>query len=138
LQKIFKSPFLGYGVGVKEAYLDISTNEGFKPHNIFLELLLQGGIINLLVWTGALFIATKKVYYFAKKKDRIMMAIIISSLAVLVHGMFEPNLFSFPMDIYFWTIIGLGVARYKELRVEEKIKQFSTDMPHHNKIMSTS
>lgn len=43
---ITERPLLGYGIF---KYVDVSLN-GWYPHNLFLDFLLQGGIIFLLVW----------------------------------------------------------------------------------------
>lgn len=56
LSVIEQSPIVGHGIASGEYY-------GMTQcHNLFLDLLLEGGVIYLLIWVGVLLIFAKKLY----------------------------------------------------------------------------
>jgi O-antigen ligase len=112
INKFLRHPIFGNGLGFPVSTTNVI--ESFRPHNIFLEALVQGGIINFIIILLAIYFPLKTCYALAKR-DTVSSAILVSCLAVLIHGMLEPNLFSFSMDIYFWTFMGFAVAKQREI-----------------------
>ena len=84
-----KSPLIGYGLF---SYLD---HFYIRPHNVFLEILLQGGLVLLTIFLLFLLLATYK-YKRMKRQDRrqvfLMPFVLYSSTMLLVSGSywFEP------------------------------------------------
>ena len=63
LELIGEKPFFGYGV---LGYMPLLTTTYQYPHNLFLEIALQGGLFVLLAAVGVLLIAIYKLYKMIK------------------------------------------------------------------------
>lgn len=90
---ISKSLYFGYGIfGLVE-----SLGE-YYPHNLFLEILLQGGLIYLLIFNTILICFLKKLYSLVKlKKDQDI--ILIPTIYSFVMLMFSS---SYLQEPFFW------------------------------------
>jgi len=65
--ELFKqSPVFGYGL---YGYLSKVSFRGY-PHNFFLEVLLQGGLLYLSIWVVAIWYLFRRLYFLIKKDER--------------------------------------------------------------------
>jgi hypothetical protein len=103
LPAIGRAPWVGYGTGMAKDGLGPLTS-----HNLFLKLLLEGGITLLvpyLVTITALTIA------LARRRAHPHARAGIALLAgVHAAGMFGPILDAFPGNLFFWLLLGTAVA----------------------------
>ncbi len=103
LENIKEHPWFGPIVNI------INSSSGrifaIKTHNIFLESLLNygivGTIINVLIVVLLVFGARK-----TKNKGDGYRGAIVSVIAVLIHGLVEPNFFTLHFEMFLWLIIG--------------------------------
>lgn len=111
IHRFLKHPMLGNGLGFPGTLA--SKMENIRPHNIILEALTQGGIIHLIVFLWALGAALGPLA--RHRQDRFCEAVLWFTIPVLVHGMVEPALFSPGKDLFFWSVVGFGVARARRI-----------------------
>lgn len=108
-------PIFGGGWTTNGIWYD---NQFFRPHNIFLELLSQSGIVGFIVYLIIIIIVINKLKKYAHA-DVIIRSILFIVIATLSHGMLEPNLFGFQFDFFFWSIVGIGCSRIKYIRNQQ-------------------
>lgn len=82
--------------------------QGYRTHNFVLESLLLYGIVGSLINAAILYI------FFKECKGKKKHALLMSFIAVLVHGLFEPNFFTMHFEVVIWLIIGCGLRTEKK------------------------
>lgn len=102
MRLIYQKPVLGYGI------FDYKVQTGdWYPHNFFLEILLQGGMIYLFVWLLILLFFFLKLYFLLKGSNKhyfILPFLMYSFIQLLVSG-------SYLLEPFFWyTIIYVFTA----------------------------
>lgn len=107
LDKFFSNPILGSGLGLPVG--EEESLERMRPHNIILEALVNGGVINLFLYFGAIYFVINKLYININR-DRQCKAVFIIMFSILIHGMVEVNLFTAAFDFFFWMILGFNSA----------------------------
>lgn len=105
--KFLSNPILGSGLGLPPG--DEESLGRMRPHNIVLEALVNGGVINLLLYFGAIYLVLNAIY-IKVNQDRQCKAVFIIIFAIIVHGMVEVNLFTVVFDFFFWMIMGFNSA----------------------------
>lgn len=90
----------------------------FRTHNVVLESLLLYGLIGTILNLAICIILIKKV--LNRKKCRKIFPYIMTIIAVLIHGMVEPNFFTMHFEPFIWMIIGGLMSE-----VEKKVKIFN-------------
>ncbi len=111
LEEVFKRPWLGHGFGLHfNVYVpqfgEIITT---SPHNLYLSILYQSGIIGLLlylIWIVQLFVRMMK-SRVSGNADR---AILGTALLVLVSVHAYGVAYAFEKDFFTWTYVGLGIS----------------------------
>ena len=102
LSSIKERLFLGYG--------PLNYPDGIYPHNYFLELLLSGGIVYLIIGSTVLIKAFRRaVVSFRYNDERLMMAFIFLSTIIML--MFSG---SFYLNVRFWATITYFLCIFKE------------------------
>lgn len=119
IERIFASPFFGYGAGTQPTYefLHELNIKAAHAHNIVLQLLLEGGIIALLLMgsIGVKVIKDGIVLLITKNHEAFWMGFGILGFAImfLVHGMVD-NPFSTPkLVVNFITLLGIVEQGYR-------------------------
>jgi O-antigen ligase len=112
LNEIDKSPLLGYGTGVSAGNL---IGRDISIHNLYLQLLVQNGILGL---TSFLILLFSIWMLFWKSKDRFITRLAASFfIASIIHNTFELILLQNHMGMAFlqWFIFAIGssVETYK-------------------------
>lgn len=102
IKMIADKPFIGYGIYdyIDEFYKLIGTEDIPYPHNLFLELMIQGGMFFLLLWLILLLIFTIKLIKITKH-DKINLIMIPFSLFPLTLLQFSGTYLSTGM---FWFV----------------------------------
>ncbi len=111
-----EKPVIGYGVGTTLESLTPEDEKQLSAHNIYVQLLLENGIIGLLVFVGLLGWIWKSLYKAAK--EPLTRAGASALIGILVIGTFELTLLwqSISLGIFQWFMIGAGLslALYKK------------------------
>ncbi len=120
----------------KGRYSIIYSNriEKGHPHNMYLEAILDAGIIGLLGFLACYaYVIRKLVRTLNRTSDRqitsVLKASLISILVYLISGVSGRHFFPDITNIYLWLIMGLGLAAAKTLRTEENYS--SRQISHH-------
>ncbi len=117
IEKIFQQPFWGYGIAGDRVLLD-----GTYPHNIFLEIFVQfglligGGIVVVLIyhWILAIFKNTNKV-----EKDLIFMFFSLGLVQLFFTGSYLTT-----RDFWLFMAICLNTLYYKKKTVRDESNLF--------------
>ena len=99
---------IGFGNFTVPEFQHFNT-EIWRPHNILLEIQLGGGLIATLLFVGVmstLFIRLRS----NMKRVRLVRGVYFGVAAILLQGMFEPNIFSYRIDTFFWFFVGMAMA----------------------------
>jgi O-antigen ligase len=121
LSYIEEKPIIGQGVGLAEAV--ITKNRDFRlgadqPHNDFIRLALDGGIINVAIYLfliGILFLNLIKFYRTEKRPRLKMLNVFILAFAISLYTMsFGDNILNdTALQWQFWALIGGLMALQK-------------------------
>lgn len=94
-----------FGVGVYYRTL----MDGAAAHNWFLENLIMGGPIFLILQLG-IWVACLKEVFSRMKYDRRYYCISLSVIGAILQGLVEPNFGSIRFDYFLYIIIGIGTS----------------------------
>ena len=87
---------------------------GIYPHNSFLQMAAETGLLGLTAFLWILFIFFKMgVQRLNKKNNTLMLGLLAGILAFLVHSFFDTHLYALQLVVLFWFILGLTVAVIK-------------------------
>ena len=94
----------------------LKDNTGTYPHNSYLQLAAEIGLIGLWAFLWIIF----RFFFMAisalkKYRDPFLLSVMCSLIAYLTHSFLDVNLFAAQFAILFWVILGLGMARIKNL-----------------------
>ncbi|MEJ5311258.1 MAG: O-antigen ligase family protein [Anaerolineae bacterium] len=127
--RFFLANPLGYGVGSFHATSATQTSEwGRSPHNMYLQVLLETGVIGLFIFIAVLAFYFKYLYNYNKMRlDVDQRTVVYSSaamyIAFLAIGMANQPIETFPLAIHFWFLMGL-VTSYIAKKVAERRRDF--------------
>ncbi|HEX5451191.1 MAG TPA: O-antigen ligase family protein [Candidatus Limnocylindrales bacterium] len=120
----FNGPFFwdgkGYGINLADADgFQVSADHSLRaPHNSHIEILARSGVPGFALWVlfqGAFAIALVMAAFRARGAGlpiwtRLMGWLFAYWLAIIVNSSFDPYLEGPQGGIWFWTIVGLGLA----------------------------
>lgn len=112
VEKILLSPIIGHGI-MSSYYIF-----GNYPHNIFLEILIDGGIIYLLLWIcvyAAFFYKLAKLIKSNANNKILWIVLLYPFIMLLFSG-------TFMSDVLFWFSISYTFVRYEYQKVEKSKK----------------
>lgn len=107
---------LGYGLGTFHATSATQMSEwGRSPHNMYLQVLLETGVIGLLVFIVVFFIYFKYIYGFSRMRlgtlqKGLALGAAASYTAFLAIGIANQPIETFPLAIHFWFLMGLTTS----------------------------
>jgi len=88
-------------------------------HNLFLQILVEIGIVGLIVFLAAMFVYSKRTLsvFVSESRNRklIPAALFCGTLSVLAQGMTDYIWYNYRVYLMFWLLIGLGAAALKNL-----------------------
>lgn len=118
---IKEHPIFGIGLGNFEAsYRENIPRIAFpplewlvvKPHNLYLNLYLEMGILGFLSFIYLLFLFFKKSWPL--RQDPLIKFTIAGMLAILLHGLVDTPYFKNDLSVLFWIIIAVVLCRCEE------------------------
>jgi putative inorganic carbon (HCO3(-)) transporter len=107
-------PILGCGLNtysVVAPNYKIHEGGGIYPHNSFLQMAAETGIVGLVsfIWIlVALFRLGFRI--LNKRKDPLLLGILAGILAFLVQSFFDTNLYALQLVVLFWFMVGFAVS----------------------------
>ena len=116
--------FSGIGLGItsfNKIYPIYSYNNVSAPHshNLFLQIIVEYGMIGLIVFLGILYNFYKETTIKMLKQKSILTAGIVSGVTgFLLQSMFDNTWYNYRVVLIFWMILGLGIASVK-LKAED-------------------
>lgn len=112
-------PFLGSGLNTySSVQWQYDTGWGGYPHNSYLQMAAETGLIGLSAFLGVIIVLLKNSFENLKWiKDPSIRALLLSFLAglagFLIHSFFDTNFYSVQLGSFMWVIMGLIVAVQK-------------------------
>jgi len=87
---------------------------GVYPHNSYLQMLAETGLLGLLAFFWVLFTFFKiGLHYLNQRKDFLALGLLSGILAFLAHAFFDTHIYSLQLVVLFWFMLGLTVALIK-------------------------
>jgi len=97
----------------------ISVETHPYPHNLYLTIWLELGLLGLIVFIWILIKFFKQGFKQLEKKQIIVSALIMAAMIVIViHGLADTPYFKNDLAILFWLIIGLNIVNKKVVNLE--------------------
>lgn len=103
-----KSPFLGYGLGQKGKVYRLSKGKYYHAHNVFLEILMEGGIFSLIAYLLMLLCAGQQLMCYRKHPYACLISGGLMACALMT--VMEPYLDSNGLLIYALIFLGYHVG----------------------------
>jgi len=110
-------PLLGSGPNtyskISHSY-KITGKTGFYPHNSYLHIAAEVGILGLLAFLWVLWSFFRegiKALLASCKERYLIIGIMAGVSATLVQSIFDTNLFALRLIVLFWIMLGIGTAR---------------------------
>lgn len=124
LPKFYSSPIVGNGLGSFSNYAQTSLGYFYLPHNDYVRLLVDTGIIGLISYIASLYGlvrgAIRSYLYIEDEQLRILGLVLAVVVLVYVFGGLTENLFrAGTTQAYFWTLAGMVAAAARIFRVRE-------------------
>jgi O-antigen ligase len=89
----------------------IMEEGGIYPHNSFLQMAAETGVIGLVSFVWILIVLFRSGFQtLSRKKDPLLLGILAGILAFLVQSFFDTNLYALQLVVLFWFMMGLAVA----------------------------
>lgn len=87
---------------------------GIYPHNSYLQMAAETGLLGLFAFLWVLFIFFRTgLQYFNQSRDALALGLLTGILAFLVHAIFDTHLYSLQLVVLFWYMTGLTIAVVK-------------------------
>ncbi len=118
--------FSGIGLGITSfntIYPIYSYNNISAPHshNLYLQLVVEFGIVGLIVFLGMLYNFYKEtIISICKKKNILTSSIIAGVSGFMLQSMFDHTWYNYRVVLIFWIIIALGLVSTKVSENAEK------------------
>ncbi len=130
LDLLKNAPWTGVGLDGYEKLIPLYQSQSFEfqgqtfwaffqpyPHNLFLTLWLELGLLGLGVFFWLIVKFFKQGLENFKQESFLRGAILASLLVVLIHGLVDTPYFKNDLAILFWLIIGLGIFLYNPKKI---------------------
>lgn len=118
-------PF-GLGIGTEafnKIYPFYSYNNIYAPHshNIYLQLLVETGIVGIVVMLSMMFFFWRKLLNtftrFGKTAETVFgVAVLAGSAAFMVQGAFDYVWYNYRVFLIFWMVLAIGMASYRMVK----------------------
>ena len=118
--------FSGIGLGITSfntIYPIYSYNDISAPHshNLYLQLVVEFGIVGLIVFLGMLYNFYKEtIIAICKKKNILTSSLIAGVSGFMLQSMFDHTWYNYRVVLIFWIIIAFGLVSTKVSKSDEK------------------
>ena len=118
--------FSGIGLGITSfntIYPIYSYNDISAPHshNLYLQLVVEFGIVGLIVFLGMLYNFYKEtIISICKKKNILTSSLIAGVSGFMLQSMFDHTWYNYRVVLIFWIIIAFGLVSTKVSKSDEK------------------
>lgn len=118
--------FSGIGLGITSfntIYPIYSYNNISAPHshNLYLQLVVEFGIVGLIVFLGMLYNFYKEtIISICKKKNILTSSLIAGVSGFMLQSMFDHTWYNYRVVLIFWIIIAFGLVSAKVSKSDEK------------------
>ena len=118
--------FSGIGLGITSfntIYPIYSYNNISAPHshNLYLQLVVEFGIVGLIVFLGMLYNFYKEtIISICKKKNILTSSLIAGVSGFMLQSMFDHTWYNYRVVLIFWIIIAFGLVSTKVSKSDEK------------------
>ena len=118
--------FSGIGLGITSfntIYPIYSYNNISAPHshNLYLQLVVEFGIVGLIVFLGMLYNFYKETIISICKKRNILTSSLIAGVSgFMLQSMFDHTWYNYRVVLIFWIIIAFGLVSTKVSKSDEK------------------
>ncbi len=110
-------PVLGSGLNtysVVARNYKIAEGGGIYPHNSFLQMTAETGLVGLASFVWILIVLFRSGFQtLSRKKNPLVLGILTGILAFLVQSFFDTHLYSLQLVVLFWFMMGMAVATMK-------------------------
>ncbi len=124
----------GVGLGTEaftQVYPFYSYSSIVAPHahNMFLQIMVESGIIGIVMFLFLIFMFVKKLidgYQYVKKDSELSVLIVGIAAAVfgfLVQGLFDNCFYNYRVFMIFWAVIAIGIAAVYVARSDYNSKE---------------
>jgi O-antigen ligase len=106
--KFTDSPLIGKFEG-----LHFRNRENYRAHNLFLEALSSYGILGFILLVLPLCRVLKKIMAYIRRNhdNTILIPSFLALSAGVIHGLVEPNFYSFEYEFIWWSIAGFAISK---------------------------
>jgi len=122
---IKEHPFIGTGFGGFNGYNNIEWTKMIKyPHNIILEIVVEGGVVGLLVLCSLLAVVFKNIFHFERTVNTSHVSHLTFYFLLLTFFLFTLWLALFSKDLSSQAALWIGLAFYgfeKDKRSKRKV-----------------
>ncbi len=122
---IKEHPFIGTGFGGFNGYNNIEWTKMIKyPHNIILEIVVEGGVVGLLVFCSLLAVVFKNIFHFEGTVNTSHVSHLTFYFLLLTFFLFTLWLALFSKDLSSQAVLWIGLAFYgfeKDKRSKRKV-----------------
>ncbi|MBL7198441.1 MAG: O-antigen ligase family protein [Candidatus Omnitrophica bacterium] len=122
LQIIEDFPVIGIGLNTYSRVGPKYTKGegGYYPHNSYLQLAAETGIIGLFSFLWIIIKLFKLGLHFLKdRKEPLILGLLTALLAFLIHSFFDVNLYALQLATLFWFVLGLAIASINMLTMNK-------------------
>ncbi len=118
-QNICNNIFFGNVVNVNYSMPTDYRFQGFRTHNFLFESLLLYGIVGTLIAVAIIVVIVWKTVKGEKKwyKSPTKWVSFLMILVGFIHGLIEPNLFTFNYSMFFWLAVGMFVSEKPQVKI---------------------
>ena len=125
LSKFYASPIVGNGLGSYGVYAEEGLGYYYMPHNDYVHLLVDSGVIGLGCYLAAIFgVFRGAVRSYFKFEDTQLKILALAMIAVVISyllGSITDNLFrAGATQTYFWAMAGLVAAATRMTNTQEQ------------------
>jgi len=111
-------PLFGAGLNTytRVGRLYVESGGGYYPHNSYLQMAAEIGILGLLAFLWFLFnVFELGVGLFKKTKDCLLLGLLAALIVFLTQSLFDVNIYALQLATLFWIVLGLTMARCRFL-----------------------
>lgn len=96
-----------------------------QPHNLYLALLAQIGILGFLAFAWVIVRFFRLIKTINHTLYPIPYALMAAMITILLHGLVDTPYFKNDLSVLFWIIVAMGIVLFTDLRVQDGLEKKS-------------